>query len=719
MTFWMALNAAQIAASVTVLFFIKKLQFLALSRRSALIFGIFWVLVVSFEYYFLAQNSFIMHPNEGALVPLLNYISKQHIGGSFSHVIGGGGDVYALADFVGEYFSLERLLLHIEPFWIATALHKIMVVGVAYWGAYLLCRRSVRLARWPASALAAFYSVSLYFFHQLTWVSGISYGLIAVAVYVAIYRRDKKYYYVTLVAIGIAFSLSNLVLHSYIALLPALFLAAACVGFRHALKMIPVAGIFMITMALNWHETIYGILSFVPITIRGAQNIQSMAPLDFLMSDIKNFVIDDKSFREFFLFTLVTLLVLSTKKSLRFGVIIIGMIVLVGVAKTAPWSAIGLAPLHNFNFSYALDALLPICLIASAHCLANRWSTQSGDANQFGVTPKAAIFTVLVVALAVGKMTWFKAYNASMFISLGGQNIMTRNAVLNDLSWKDNTFKRVVSVPYRMYPNIPNTKGIETFDSEYNMAISSYDFYWSHGIRRSGDVTDYGNSLHVMDFKCCASYALGEYLNLDLLRIANVGYVLSVLPLEGPGIEQVAGPTGPITVPRSSEPAKDRIQGYLELALEDNPLRVYAITNPLPRVFAATAVSYLSDDSTIHAQIDAIERLGMDRVAIVKSSRKLLPEPFDAAALNIENVSLVADGFDITVSADAPSVALVNSIHSPFWRAYADGVPTDVMEANLVHMAVNVPKGTKMLTLRYERPMLRDKISAAFSGASN
>ncbi len=714
MAFWAILNALQITVTLISIPIIMRLNVIAMSRRGATLFGVFWVLLISLEYYFLGPHSFIMYPNEAALIPLLENINNEHIGGAFSHTMGGGGDIYGITDFTGEYVSLERLLLLIKPFWLATTIHKIMVVGVTYWGAYLLCRRGILLARWPSSALAAFYSVSLYFFHQLTWVSGISYGLIAVIIYVAVYRTDKKYYYSTLAALAIAFSISSLALHSYVALLPAIFLAAACVSFRRALKMIPVVAIFILIMALNWHENIFGILSFVPITIRGAHNIQSMAPIDFLNHYIMNFFIGDKSFREFFLFTLLVLIVLITKKSLRFGIIIFGMFILVGIAKTAPWSSIGLGPLSNFSFQYALDALLLICLIATAHCLAKCWTIQSTGTTTFDATRKAALFTALILALALGKMMWFKAYNVSMMLSLGGQNILTSNQALSDLSWKDDVLKRVVSVPYRMYPNIPNAKGIETFDSEYNMAISSYDFYWSHGIRRSEVITDFGNSLYVMDFKCCASYEFNKYVNLDLLRIANVGYVLSVLPLEGPGLEQIAGPIGEITIPRTGQPVMERIQRYIELLFEENPLRVYALSNPLPRVFAATAVSYLPENASINNQLEAIERLGMERVAIVKSSKIVLPQIIDGA-LDIQNVSLVADGFDINLSATAASVTIVNSVYSPFWRAYADGVPTDVIEANMVHMAVTVPVGTKKLTLRYERQMLQEKISEVVS----
>ena len=158
----------------------------------------------------------------------------------------------------------------------------------------------------------------------------------------------------------------------------------------------------------------------------------------------------------------------------------------------------------------------------------------------------------------------------------------------------------------------------------------------------------------------------------------------------------------------------ERIKRYIELVFEENPLRVYALSNPLPRVFAATAVSYLPENISINDQVKEIERLGMDRIAIVKSSKPMLPQPVEGT-LDIQGFSLVADGFDITLSASADGVAIVNSVYSPFWRAYADGVPTGVVEANMVHMAVNVPKGTKKLTLRYERQMLRDKMSEAVS----
>ena len=78
--------------------------------------------------------------------------------------------------------------------------------------------------------------------------------------------------------------------------------------------------------------------------------------------------------------------------------------------------------------------------------------------------------------------------------------------------------------------------------------------------------------------------------------------------------------------------------------------------------------------------------------------------------VEISAVRNILNGYEAEISTLTGGIVVLNSPMLPFWKAFADDRQVPIVEANLVHMAVMVPPGTKKVTFQYNRPLLRDVI---------
>ena len=57
---------------------------------------------------------------------------------------------------------------------------------------------------------------------------------------------------------------------------------------------------------------------------------------------------------------------------------------------------------------------------------------------------------------------------------------------------------------------------------------------------------------------------------------------------------------------------------------------------------------------------------------------------------------------------------VLNSPHLPFWRATSGDSNLDIVQVNLLHMAVRVPPGSRQLKFIYDRPTFFDVLLTKF-----
>jgi uncharacterized membrane protein YfhO len=98
------------------------------------------------------------------------------------------------------------------------------------------------------------------------------------------------------------------------------------------------------------------------------------------------------------------------------------------------------------------------------------------------------------------------------------------------------------------------------------------------------------------------------------------------------------------------------------------------------------------------------------RKAVVREDTDISPFNF-SKSLRIKEIRLVRDGFHITVSSPNGGSILINAPFMPFWKATANGNPTKIIPANMIHMLVEVPAVSIEIKLSYIRPRIKDKFS--------
>jgi hypothetical protein len=695
-------------------------KMLPTTRSGAILFGGAWVLVATMEFWVFGPWSFIAISNELDYgPPLYRYLNDWHGTGIYSHAYAGGNDIYGMNATGGQYISLERLFLQAFPLWIAHGIQKIIAVALSFAGIYKISRSFKDIDRSLAAALAAFYTLTYEFIINTTWFSGFGYAIIPLAVYFVVLRAgDKKLYLAGVTAIAFIQTISTDPFHSVLVLLFCIALVGLYLKAKYFAQICFAIVIIVIALLLNWHEVLYGVATISPTT----QRFNLGANSDF--TDIFSLV--HMAGQTSILIIAAVALASSAAVNYRVAgkqVVFFLLALLTGVfLANIPWDQIGLKLVAGLNFRYLESSVALVTTILLLDGAKNFIQAQRIGSISLGKKVRLRHFSLLIIALAIGQLCWYKAYNASVWLSEGGLANVPPNAAHLGLSTSPNPPYRVVSVPYRLPPNIAPALGLHAFDGLVNLAPVSAQQYWTFGVNRipgskDPNKTDYGVSSQLnqnsIDSKCCSYYEFTKYADIDLLRIANVKYILSVLPLVGESLIQVSGPRGPSPVPRRTSGIMARINGYLDLNFKKAPVRVYEIPDPLPRVFGAAETIFVERNLSVIKFIEMVAANADRKVAILREG--ILKNPSARFAnLKVEDYRLVEDGFDINVDAPNGGLLIINVPHNPFWVASADRADIKTFPANLIHTGTVVPAGAKSIKIRYKRALLSEKIVALY-----
>ncbi|MEQ8193090.1 MAG: hypothetical protein RIB59_01235, partial [Rhodospirillales bacterium] len=333
--------------------------------------------------------------------------------------------------------------------------------------------------------------------------------------------------------------------------------------------------------------------------------------------------------------------------------------------------------------------------------------------------PSAVLF-----AIACYFLVNIKIFNLVAFFGDGGQSNLTSIPNLVKRDWAPKALFRVVTVPYKIYPNFMLAYGLDMFDGFTNLVPLKYVDTWHRGVLRlrtpkpdsyiGGDL--YITQRHNTDFRGHASFDITNWVDVNWLRLGNVSHVVSYVPLHGGGIKKVSGPVESPTSRRSLSFTTKLSRDFSRIF---NPRKVYiySVPNPLPRVYFAKGLKIVPDALNHDKFLLVVSNVGPDKIAVMRESESplLLHKSFSGT---VTNVKKTADGFDIDVDAPSGGIIVVNTLALPFWTADVDGESAPIASVNNIHMAIAVKPGAKRILFRYKRPTLRDKILHIFPGLS-
>ncbi|RAU23587.1 hypothetical protein CU669_00315 [Paramagnetospirillum kuznetsovii] len=668
-----------------------------MSRRDVVILGLVCVIFGNFELWIAGRDSFLLKEAElDFSFPLYEAFVRNPAGASFIHGFGGGIDMDAATIMTGRLVSLEAWLRTTFPVGGAQFIYINSHLALSFIGIYRLCRGFPRLDRSTAAAAAAYFALSM---EPAPWSLGLGLGMAPLVCHLVVGRLGRSHYWPGVLAMAAFHAISSTPSHSVLGLVPALFLVAMLRSWRSLLQALPGIMVVVAFVVANSHEGIFAKIAMGPYSARGNELSAITRP--------------QLAGTRLWMAAAACALALWGQRALGLRVLIMLATALSGPSLLLylAYSIPGLAALKVISASGMLSRLEVPLLLALGMGASAAQTRAAGDGRL--LRHAVPVVAATLAAMAAGWFLHNRAFNAVVWLNQGGLGIYHAALTqLTDPPWLPKQPVRTVSTSYRLSPNIAAAAGLDTFDAVVNLSPRAHHEYWRHVAAPAHVYTSHPSLFFVdVDFRCCASYDFPGFADTTLLRIANVGYVLSVVPLEGANIVQVAGPVGPPDdLPRSTQGIAQRIGRLLRLFVHPAVIRVYSIGDPLPRVYAAKGLirAPVGTDETEFYSL--IRRHGLDRTPVVLA-QDVPVGTIPAGIPQLGEWRLQADMVAVEV-ASGGGLVVFNSSWLPFWHAYADGSPTDLFAVNGAQMAAVVPPGTKRLEFRYERPRLRTVLAA-------
>lgn len=172
---------------------------------------------------------------------------------------------------------------------------------------------------------------------------------------------------------------------------------------------------------------------------------------------------------------------------------------------------------------------------------------------------------------------------------------------------------------------------------------------------------------------------------LNILKRANVRYVISPLPIAASGTTKI------------DQTQKEKFTYYL-----------YEVENPKD---IASLYYDFREAKTVGDYVTAIEDINIDKTVFLENTDGLAkPEPGSGKVSSRE----IKDGyFSFEITSDKAAILAVANSYYPGWRAKVDGKEAKIHAANINSQAILVPGGSHLVTFEYKPQSF--KIAAAIS----
>jgi hypothetical protein len=700
----LSLNAMGLFASIVAFALLYKFFKRDFDRNLVITLSSVWIALWTVEFWVLGSKSYIHYNalNAGFSTNLLfsNFKWDQ----IYSHIPAGGMDLLAASQIAGGYLSLEKVIVSLFPTWLANAFHQILVASIAFCGVYKSCRsQPIFCPRNISFSLAALFTYSQTEILESSWNHGLGYAFIPMACYLLIQRYGRRYYWPGVFGASVVIAVSSSPTHSELALSMSLLCVAILMKPGRIWVFVPAVLVHLLFVVANWHESIYAKFLLAPLSERGNT---AGGFTQYSDSTI------------FYLLAAIGILQLAFAQKFKAFIPLIAFTMSMWFWIPISWATTHFAELSSLRAvtlgRMSISGPFIAILVFSMACR-TVMADGLGKFLIFNVDRRRWVhYCFLILAAAsIGTLVWFKAYNISTWLRNGGLSPQTRLVKdISDRPWEGDQRVRTATFSFRIAEFAPAAAGVDTLSGTLNIAPSNLSKYWDEILspHKSDALNGYLRIQRPdLDFYCCLEYEIAKYADLDLLRIANVGFIYSFLPLVGSGIQQVAGPLGETQIPRASDSIWVKLNGYLKQIFDHDGVRVYALKSPLPRVFAAQGIKAVDADLDDDSLFRQVRKNAIKRVAIVNAENA--PSKINAySSMSVKNYTLLSNRVEVDVQAPDGGLLIFNTPYIPFWSASADGKKIKSFAANGVHTAVSVPAGAREIVLRYDRPLIRGLI---------
>ena len=487
---------------------------------------------------------------------------------------------------------------------------------------------------------------------------------------------------------------------------------------RITVRVLAATVTLILAEAINWGEVMYAMHLVAPYTGRGGVFEEVTFGWTYLSDVLSAGVSRMLEVRATWigLGALIVLWLLKSDFRMRAAIGFFGVFVSYYFFVMFPWRIIGLAEVSKLSHQYVMLAIIPLSapIISKAVCLAQ--SICAERSSTFKHLPQMSVF-----AAALGMFVYFKGYNFANYLHHGGQSQYSTIDNLRNASWRPKESHRVITLRVRdLGPEAAlayGNYGLESYDVYLMLTPKERPYFFQQAIRKA-DNKSYGavDLRTLIDWSKWIEGRLIDFekqISLPMLRLANVGFILSPVPMKGEDLTVVSSPAfPPLTRYRLKTDPISYLKQRLERLFDFNDVYVYRMRDPYPQAFSAQKIVTVKEPVDESALISTIKN-SFDRnlmpVVISASEKPILGLP--QSNLLVEKFRQVRDGYEITLSAPQGGVLVLNTMLLPFWSAEADGKSLQIVRANLIQMAVSIPPGARNVSFRYHRPTIADGVS--------
>ena len=711
--FWLVKSTFPILFSSLVTFFlIKKYNKIQLSKNFLIFFSLIWVFLFISQYTLGIYSPVTFWDNASISLSRIIYENNNFLGGKLLHNLLGGIDYYGSQGSSGQYISFEIFIFKIFPIWFAILFHKIILILVSFFGFYLLSYKTFGNSKINSILAASFFSIINPYSTYVTFLHGITFAIIPLAIYIYLYCCSKKFYFFIALILSAIISTSTSPLHSFPPLLFGIVATSFIKKPKNIKKFLVSISLLFILTILNWSEHLYGLLSYGELSSRfqsEPRNLSILGGFDYLSSKGNSCLIGCEylKYSPFLIVAFLTLilsLIYFKKDYLKyyFVIFISNYFYLLFNFFVSIFGLESIKSLNFFEISFYL--YIPVILLTLEICKNKSLYFQK---NLVFIFPFFAFSMMLEDKFDFAKKIFFEP-----------QTSLYKINNLKEKKWLKDKFYRVSSTNphFFFHPNFVISYGLEASDGYSNLIPKNYTDFWEYGILKKDFSTQeparFGGDLYLNYKNLLSQEEISRYLkekvNLDNLKLINNKYILSYVPIKYNELKKVSGPSS-VTFKNFSK--ENKFEFYLKTINEKfnylgNPpdIYIYELNNVSDRFFYPKKILKIDESLSLDKKFKFMSENYNKNYSFFSQNN------FSPGMGVIENFKKIDSGYEINVTTSKAGVFTLNTFYNPFWKVRVNDVDKKIINLENVHIGVNLDEGSNKVVFVYSRKLLRQKI---------
>lgn len=700
--------------------------------RFALGFFLLWSLWVSAEYWLLGAQSYLrIHDNADGGMPLLMWLAR-----SVRRTLGVVLNPAACSTdhLASPWISLLQLPFMVLPAWLAHGLVTSIQRFVAGYFTWLFFRRHLRCGRWTAAAAGMLYSLlhsdegEICYQHQL---AGPGLPLV-LCFFAGLEARGLRNLVLKPLGLGLLIGFTSSLPVGLVYVVPAvfLFLVVQRGSFRRPLEnrgWLTAFAVFVIVAMAPHVPHVMAVLANSPQSHRlgwvqdGPRPWrEALVPIQYLTT-------------AWWPFLLAAVIGLGRRPSFRQA----DAAVLVSIAAVLAMPLIGhivsltLPRAHflaSFNFSRYGNVVAPFFFLsASAWFLREGWSWRVVLARDGGRTiPRRDAPGLMDVGVV----------SAAILVSLVAKQTHWRKMTVDGATWRNlfgdpdiaavarargpEPVRFVTAGAYHLLPSMALIAyDLELADGYSTIYTRRYHDFWSEVIRPLRDMDPDIRGFHEWGSRIYLHHSqkpgeeerttipFARWYNLNLLSLANVGYLVSDKPVDDPRLQWInEGWRRTRQEAWESLPRLRRLTGYLAGRNTGRARYVYRNPEALPRFFLCREVRSLASREELFQVLGRAGIAELGQTAFVERDLNLgmTDGPLGLTTGSVRVIAYDTDYARLEVETDGPAILAASYQYYEHWTWRVNGRPQKAFPVDGAFLGLQLPGGTFSIELAFEAP---------------